>query len=93
MAALPVRAGSHVEDPERWEGPVDPPANLLARTGPYGAMVDITQEQIRNRVDALLGERLALAQQNFTEEIWRIGDDFNAKGMLGGSAFSHVVCV
>jgi hypothetical protein len=54
-------------------------------------MVYITQEQIRNRVDALLGERLALAQQNFTEEIWRIGDNFNAKGMLGGSAFNHAV--
>lgn len=55
------------------------------------AMVDITQEQIRDRVDALLGERLTLAHQDFTEEIWRVGDDFNAKGMLGGSAFNHAV--
>lgn len=49
------------------------------------------KKQMCRHVDALLSERLAFAQQEFTEELWRIGDDFNAKGMLGGSAFSHAV--
>ena len=54
-------------------------------------MAGVDQKQMCSRVDALLSERLAFAQQEFTEELWRIGDDFNAKGMLGGSAFSHAV--
>ena len=54
-------------------------------------MVGVDQKRMCSRVDALLGERLAFAQREFTEELWRTGDDFNAKGMLGGSAFSHAV--
>ncbi len=54
-------------------------------------MVVVDQKQMCSRVEALLSERLAFAQQEFTEEIWRVSDDFNAKGMLGGSAFSHAV--
>lgn len=59
------------------------------RTSARTAVVD--QKQMCSRVEALLSERLAFAQQEFTEEIWRVSDDFNAKGMLGGSAFSHAV--
>ena len=51
----------------------------------------VTQDELRGHVNALLGDHLQTAHQEFVEEVWRIGDEFNGKNALRSSAYEHVL--
>lgn len=51
----------------------------------------VSEDEIRGHVNALLGDHLQAAHQEFVEEVWRIGDEFNGKNALRSSAYEHVL--